>query len=112
MSMIAMCPSCNVPLVSTMAWPRAEFYCLDCGRHLGFMSPVGAEETPELLEDMESRRVEFEENAGSKLVGDFWLEDCDECDPGRSSYHSAHATAEDWEEHEQAIEWLEERKVA
>jgi hypothetical protein len=65
---IAMCPRCVVPLVMTMAWSKAEFYCLDCGAHLGFVSPVPADERERLLEQVAARKAEFERLGGNDLI--------------------------------------------
>lgn len=53
---IATCPKCGTPLVSTLAWRHYEFYCIECGSHWGFLSPVGVPETPE----SEARLAEVE----------------------------------------------------
>lgn len=58
---IAMCPRCpDEVLVATFRWPQAEFYCLACKGHFGWLDPRPAEETPELLERCEVVRVAFE----------------------------------------------------
>lgn len=63
-----MCPRCSEPLVSTLAWDRAEFYCLSCRGNFGFLDPVGAPETPELLAWAEAIRVEFHALAAGALI--------------------------------------------
>ena len=65
---MATCPRCAEPLVSTLAWDKAEFYCLSCGGHFGFLDPVGAPETPELLARMEAVRAEFHALAAGALI--------------------------------------------
>lgn len=45
---MATCHVDDEPLVSTMEFPGAEFYCVVCGRTYGFLSPKPAEATPEL----------------------------------------------------------------
>lgn len=58
-----MCPDCHVPLVMTFLVPKQEFYCLDCGAWSAFLDPEPADETPELLADMEARKARFRELA-------------------------------------------------
>lgn len=46
---VATCPTDGEPLVLTFEWRGFEFYCVVCGRHLDFLEPTAAEETPELM---------------------------------------------------------------
>jgi hypothetical protein len=66
---IACCPRCvePTPLIGTIAFYRAEFYCLDCGGHFGFLSPRTGEPTPELEARLASYEAEWDEHAGAKL---------------------------------------------
>ena len=58
-----MCTECAVPLVMTFLVNQKEFYCLDCGRWFAWLDPDPADETPELLDDMEQRKARFRELA-------------------------------------------------
>ena len=61
-SRVAMCPICpDEVLVSTLRWPGAEFYCLACEGHYGFVDPRPEAETPELLARIETARATFQE---------------------------------------------------
>lgn len=93
---VAMCPHCDEPLVSTMAWDRAEFYCLSCGAHLGFLEPVGKPETPELLARTEALRLEFRELSAGALIPE---------------HQRGWAKPEALAAHEEAIARLEARRV-
>jgi predicted RNA-binding Zn-ribbon protein involved in translation (DUF1610 family) len=44
---IAGCTSCKAPLIATMKYPGAEFYCIECGKHLSYVSPTPLEPTEE-----------------------------------------------------------------
>lgn len=108
---VACCPRDGAPLISTMLFPEAEFYCLDCGGRFDFLQPRGKPETPELLEDMRARETEWNEHVQPRLrVVRAWLADCDQCKPG-GEYHEAHATGEERAAHERALTWLRERRV-
>ena len=109
---MAMCPRCDVPLISTMAFSGSEFYCLDCGAHLGFLSPRGREATPELNARYEALKAEWDEHAGAKLIlSGGWYEACPDCRVGGEP-HSAHTTDAEREAHQKALEWLRERVIA
>lgn len=59
---VAMCPTCpDEVLVSTLHWPGAEFYCLGCEGVFSYVDPRPAEETPELLERIETTMTRFRE---------------------------------------------------
>ncbi|HEY1690084.1 MAG TPA: hypothetical protein VGF95_14610 [Solirubrobacteraceae bacterium] len=106
---MAMCPSCNEPLISTFAFRGYEFYCLCCGRHLEFLKPVGAEVTPELTARQEALQAEWDEHAGRKLLISGWYDDCELCKARDEGYHREHATNEERDADRQAREWLVDR---
>lgn len=106
-----MCPTCDVPLVATLAFRKFEFYCLDCGRHLGFLDPDGREETPELVADMDARKAEWDEHAGLKLLtANAWRGSCERCTIGDyTATHASHATSEEVLADAAAREWISGR---
>lgn len=88
------CPRDRTPLIATIAFPKAEFYCLECGGHFGFLDPVPLEPTPEINKQMEALQAEWDEHvAGKIIVGD------------RIHYSKPDRQAE----HDAAMEWLKER---
>lgn len=91
---IACCPRDGAPLISTMAFRKAEFYCLDCGGRIGFMSPRGKDETEENLAVMNAYQKEWDDNVDGKLIIE-----------GRSG------TDEEQAAHDRAMAWLEQRKL-
>lgn len=107
-----------VPYVSTMMFPKAELYCLDCGRKAGMFDGFSDPATPELLAEYEKRQAEFDENAANKYLGQFWRGDCEQCQAKHYDenhnplFHITHATDEEKRAHEEAVVWLAERKAA
>jgi predicted RNA-binding Zn-ribbon protein involved in translation (DUF1610 family) len=61
-SKIAGCTSCKAPLIGTMKYPGAEFYCLECGKHLSYVSPTPLESTPENNERLAKLEAEWKEH--------------------------------------------------
>lgn len=112
----ACCPSCGsgTPLISTMAFPGAEFYCLDCGDRFGFLSPISGGDGPEIIAKMAEYQKEWDENVGEKLITPrswYSAEICDKC--SMETPHEQHATEEEWAADREAREWLKNRvKVA
>ena|SRR5438105_3982592 len=106
---MAVCPRDGAPLIPTMVFRGAEFYCLDCGARLGYLSPTPAEATPELEARYDALKAEWDEHAGQKLLTDgAWLDACEKCRPGGEP-HSAHATSDERAAHDNAIRWLRDR---
>lgn len=108
----ALCP-CGAPLIGTMAFPKAEFYCLECGRHLGFLDPSMGKASAKLTARYEALQAEWDENVGNALIPprSWRLDTCDKCHVGGEP-HSTHATTEELAAHDAAIAWLEERREA
>jgi hypothetical protein len=103
------CPNCGAPLISTLDFPGAEFYCLECGRKCGFLSPHPLEATPEVEAQHSALQAEWDEHVGRRLLfHNGWLHDCEKCKP-HAEPHSEHATDEEWAAHRKAALWLEHR---
>jgi hypothetical protein len=102
------CTVCkDEPLVMTFQFYKREFICLGCGRTFEFFGPKNLGEGDELQKKSDERTAEWAENAGSKLlVGHVYHEGCETCRPSQDEYHSKHATAEEWVEHNNAVRWL------
>ena len=108
----ALCPNCRAPLISTLDFPGAEFYCLECGHKCGFMSPVAGAPTPELNARYIKLKREWDEHAANKLLfHSGWLSNCEKCEPHQEP-HRDHATPDDWAAHQDAWEWLKARAAA
>lgn len=107
------CPTCKTPLIGTMAFSGAEFYCLECGRTCGWLSPY-ALDADKVEEQMKALQAEWDENVGGKLMprGTFWRNDCEKCGDvlGRpEGGHWEHVTQEEIEADKEAREWLKQR---
>lgn len=59
MTMVAMCPNCNTPLVMTFKYRYKEFICLECRGLFEFLQPIAAEETPALLDKMAQYQADW-----------------------------------------------------
>jgi hypothetical protein len=114
MAQLAVCPGCGAPLIPTMTFPGAEFYCLECGRKLGMFSPDGVDETPERMARYEALKAEWDEHAeGKLLIPRSWKDGCPNCQLGNvQRFHVDHATDAERAAHEAAMEWLRERAAA
>lgn len=95
MSAVAMCPDCGVPLIGTVLFARAEFFCRTCRGTFGFLEPVGAPETPELLEVIERDRVWFRAMASGAIPRGGMLSACATCSETNRP-HELHTTEEEW----------------
>lgn len=109
---MAVCPRDGAPLISTILFPKAEFYCLECGARLGWLDPAAAKPTSELDARYEALKAEWDEHAAPRLrVLRVWFRDCEEC-MKHGPYHEAHATEAEREAHDAAMAWLRERAAA
>jgi hypothetical protein len=106
---IAMCRVCpNEPLVSTMLFRRAEFYCVSCGSHLGYLDPKPAEPTPELDDRAHAVQQEFDTLSKGALSLGGMHRDCSTCMEHRQP-HIEHATPDELKASVAAYERLRER---
>lgn len=108
MSKIAMCHTCDEPLVGTFYFHKKEFICLNCGRLYEFFGPSSADETPELIARMEELAKEWEEDfAPYLLTPGMYHKECKLCN-GREA-HINHATEEEIVANKEARTRLKER---
>lgn len=109
---MATCPRDGTPLIMTAAFRGAEFYCLACGAKLGFMDPRPVPQTDELNELYDRLEAEWDEHVKGKLIviNGLRTEGCEQCAAHDwDNTHDKHASAEEWAEHERALEWLRRR---
>ena len=59
-SPIATCPKCKEPLIMTLKFRGKEFICVECRSLWGFVEPIPAEETPELMTRLKELRAKWE----------------------------------------------------
>jgi hypothetical protein len=73
---IATCPRDGEPLIATMEFDGAEFYCQKCGSKLGFLSPTPATWTEELQARHDQLRAQYEAERDSRDL-ERYGESCD-----------------------------------
>jgi hypothetical protein len=68
---MATCPKDDEPLVATLEFRGAEFYCVVCHTKYGFLSPKPAESTPLLEARLDELKVlyKLEREERKKLLG-------------------------------------------
>jgi len=101
----AMC--CGTPLISTMVFNGAEFYCRKCGSKYGMFGAFAtAESTPELDVESEANQEWFYEIMSDYITPRSRRIDCEKCDKGED--HLLHATPEQLKASDAALEKLKE----
>lgn len=108
MSRIACCPHDGAPLIATFVWAKAEFYCLDCGRRYGWLSPTPGD-GPALEAKLAEYQAEWDEHAGPhlRLIDSARFQDCPKCQEGQD--HMEHLTDQERVADGEARAWLRKR---
>ncbi len=84
---------CGTPMVPTMMFSGAEFYCISCGSTQGlFGSAPSTPETPELLEESKENQERFKKVAADCIPMGCMFPDCEKC---KHEQHLNHAGQED-----------------
>ena len=95
---------CGTPMVSTMMFSGAEFYCISCGSTQGiFGSAPNTPETPELIEEWQKNKERFKKVAADCIPGGGMFPDCKKCN---HEQHLSHASQEDLEKSDAAYKLL------
>ena len=82
---------CGEPLVGTMIFPGAEYFCTVCHSSYGmFGAPGRADATPEMLARHEELRMQFKAIAKDCIPPRSQKQDCPQCTG--DDYHLIHAT--------------------
>lgn len=68
---IAGCTNCEAPLICTLRFPGYEFYCIECGTKLSYVSPTPLEPTEENNARLAKLEGEWNEHADDAE----WLEE-------------------------------------
>ncbi len=108
------CPTCKAPLIATLAFQGAEFYCLECGNTCGWLSPYRLN-AAEVKDRMEALQAEWDEHVGGKIMprSVFWRMGCEQCGgdgkPRPEQGHWEHVTEEEIEADKEARAWLKQR---
>ena len=87
---------CGTPLVATLLFSGAEYYCVRCGSTYGLFDVPIKIETPELREENHRNVEAFHSVAKGAIARNSLHHDCEKCNaPGRpNGYHHQHATSE------------------
>jgi hypothetical protein len=108
---MACCTRCDEPLICTVAFAHYEFYCLCCGKHLGFVEPTPRPETPENAARYDELKAEWDAHTeGIVPEGQFGLTSCEKCNG--SLTHRGHMTQAEFDADTRARAWLKERASA
>jgi uncharacterized protein (DUF983 family) len=106
----AVCPHCGAPLIGTLAFAKYEWYCLECGRHYGYLEPKVGADTPGLAMRAESLQAEWDREIRGKLIPERgYLNNCQAC-AAHLDYHMDHASDTQLAAHQIAFLYLEGRK--
>lgn len=108
---VCRCTDPPTPLMATFHWKGYEWLCLSCGGLKTFFGASSADAVPELQERYDALRAEWQPIAKALITPQSWQEGCANCNPiGRdSTRHELHATPQQWQAHEKALEWIKER---
>ena len=105
---IAVC--CDTPLVSTMIFSKAEWYCIKCRTALPLFNAERINWTPELEKKSEANDKWFREVTAGYIPPRCFMRDCQKCDTSRDEYHIDHATKEELEKSKTAYANLHKGK--
>ena len=89
---IAVC--CGTPLVSTVMFSGAEFFCVKCASTIPLFNAERVDSTPELVKEKESNVAWFRETASDYIPPGCWKSSCGKCNRG-GEHHIDHATDEE-----------------
>ena len=96
---IAMC--CNIPLIPTLMFHKAEYFCSKCKRTYGlFGTPDSTEETDEILQELDSLREWFANAVSGYIPFGAMKPECDLC---KSEPHHIHMTEAEAKESDAAL---------
>jgi hypothetical protein len=103
---IAIC--CNHPLVSTMLFSGAEYFCMKCGTKYGMLEAERVDVTPELAAAKDSIEAHFKELTQAIVPWKSYRVDCLQCSKpdGTREYHWLHMTPEEKRASNKAVDDL------
>jgi cytochrome c1 len=107
MKLIAVCNNCGRPLVSTMVFPGAEYFCTRCKSRFGMMDVDEVAATPELLKQLKADTTFFKRYAKDLWFGRVKKAGCVRCAEG---WHTEHLTEKEVAAMEKAKKVLMEVK--
>lgn len=104
--LIAVC--CGTPLVCTMMFSGAEWYCIKCQTFLPLFDAERIDWTPGLAQEQEENKDWFYEVTADYMPLTAYRSGCENCDPSTGEHHIDHATDEEKEKSKAAYTKLNE----
>ncbi len=95
---------CGTPMVATIMFSGAEYYCVICGETQGIFGPAETvPETRELIDGAERNDKLFKQAAGDLIPMGAMFPNCEQC---RKEQHGNHASQEDLKKSDEAHKLL------
>ncbi len=96
---------CETPMISTVMFSGAEFYCPKCGETQGIFCTENTDSTPDLLQEREANQMLFLEISGDLIPTGAQFGNCVKC-KSSSEDHRLHASHRDLEKSDAAYKKL------
>lgn len=84
------CPDCSRPVLPTMVFNQAEYYCPSCKHAFGLLDVASVADSAELVEEKVALSEQYEPFLKQCIAYGMKRMDCDKCNQGE--YHRDHAT--------------------
>jgi len=110
-AMLRLCDRCEHPLISTMAFRGAEWYCPNCGMVAGMFSGHRVKVTPSRIRKHEGDLRWWAGVRKHLFIGGECLVGCPKCEAVIREPHTRHLTDEEKEKQAWALAQLEARKA-
>ena len=98
---IAVCPNCENPLIATLAFAGAEWFCWECRWRGSMFNSKDIDSTPELVKKLKSDTSKFDEIRDDLWLGGECIIGCKKCKE-RKERHAHHLTKREKERSERA----------
>ena len=98
---IHVCPNCENPLIATLAFAGAEWFCWECRWKGGMFYSKDIVSTPELIKKLKSDTAKFDEIRDDLWLGGERVTGCKKCEVGNDR-HVHHLTKREKERSQKA----------
>ncbi len=102
---IAVC--CGFPMINTMIWSCAEYFCAKCGANKGILDPDMVELTPQLQAAKNHLQAAFDNVAKDCIAIGMRKRNCPQC---ADQDHLHHATPEERQKSKAAFDLVTSRQ--
>lgn len=92
---ICVCPRCKNPLISTMAFAHAEWFCLECRWMGGIFDNKAIDSTPALEEKKKADTEKFNLHRPNLWMGGERVAGCAKCENGKTGERHIHHLTDD-----------------